>query len=144
MLHRRYESIKNKVFNRYYNCKFTKSSPHNQAPTKSRVTRWDTPSNKPHQPSTTTPNHPPHTHAPYTFIKRVFNIHPSLLPHSQPFPPRTSVGVLEYSPRNTPVLLWKYSSTAPRVLEYFRRSTGTRCLRVQTKARHTRFRSSST
>ena len=23
MLHRRYESIKNKVFNRYYNCKFT-------------------------------------------------------------------------------------------------------------------------
>ena len=31
--------------------------------------------------------------------------------------------VLEYSPRNTPVLLWKYSSTAPRVLEYCPEST---------------------
>ena len=39
-------------------------------------------------------------------------------------PSESTLGeVLEYSPRNTPVLLWKYSSTAPRVLEYFRRST---------------------
>ena len=35
----------------------------------------------------------------------------------------TPVGILEYSPRNTPVLLWQYSSTAPRVLEYCREST---------------------
>ena len=35
----------------------------------------------------------------------------------------TPMEVLEYSPRNTPVLLWKYSSTAPRVLEYCREST---------------------
>ncbi len=35
-------------------------------------------------------------------------------------PSESTLGeVLEYSPRNTPVLLWKYSSTAPRVLEYF-------------------------
>ena len=32
----------------------------------------------------------------------------------------TSVGILEYSSRNTRVLLWQYSSTAPRVLQYFR------------------------
>ena len=35
----------------------------------------------------------------------------------------TPVGILQYSRRNTPVLLWKYSSTAPRVLEYFPEST---------------------
>ena len=35
----------------------------------------------------------------------------------------TSVGILEYSSRNTRVLLWKYSSTAPRVLEYCLEST---------------------
>ena len=35
----------------------------------------------------------------------------------------TSVGILEYSSRNTRVLLWQYSSTAPRVLEYCREST---------------------
>ena len=35
----------------------------------------------------------------------------------------TSVGILEYSSRNTPVLLWQYSSTAPRVLEYCPEST---------------------
>ena len=35
----------------------------------------------------------------------------------------TSVGILEYSSRNTRVLLWQYSSTAPKVLEYCREST---------------------
>ena len=39
-------------------------------------------------------------------------------------PSESTLGeVLEYSPRNTPVLLWKYSSTAPRVLEYCPEST---------------------
>ena len=32
-------------------------------------------------------------------------------------------GASEYFSRNTRVLLWQYSSTAPRVLEYFREST---------------------
>ena len=39
-------------------------------------------------------------------------------------PSESTLGeVLEYSPRNTPVLLWKYSSTASRVLEYCPEST---------------------
>ena len=39
-------------------------------------------------------------------------------------PSESTLGeVLEYSPRNTPVLLWQYSSTASRVLEYCPEST---------------------